>query len=430
VAIFSQLQIRKGSLQVYSMAKNDKLKIQYKAVSSLIPYARNARTHSDSQIEQVIASIKEFGWTNPILLDGKSGIIAGHARLEAAKRIGLANVPCIELAGLTEAQKRAYVIADNKLALNAGWDLELLNLELLELKDLDFDLELLGFGEKELEKLMAPPKEKQAPVKVQESADLTSLAPSEEELKILDGRTILLEFSGGKDSSASAIWAKKYLPNSKIVLSYVDLGAEWDGFFLFLRRFAEALECEFKVLRAKENVIEAFLAKGEWPMFVGPYCHDLLHEPLDEQLTSYPADAVACIRGGRVQEKARTGKQMDSRFLTIDRLKNYVFFQPLYFTTKEAAEQIIDTSGLPKWEGYERGLCRTACRICPGQKPMAYAAIRANFPDVWKELGALERRLGPGCWQASPGPGLRASFSELADKGQEAFEEGVNHRSI
>ena len=87
-----------------------RLAVEYRPVADLVPYARNARTHSDAQIDQVVASIREFGWTNPVLLDGKSGIIAGHARLEAAKRLGLAEIPCIELSGLSEAQKRAYII--------------------------------------------------------------------------------------------------------------------------------------------------------------------------------------------------------------------------------------------------------------------------------------------------------------------------------
>src|SRR3569833_2190765 len=88
----------------------------------LIPYARNARTHSDAQVAQIAAAIREFGWTNPILIDGANGVIAGHGRLLAARKLGLEAVPVIELDGLSDAQKRAYVIADNKLALNAGWD--------------------------------------------------------------------------------------------------------------------------------------------------------------------------------------------------------------------------------------------------------------------------------------------------------------------
>ena len=105
------------------------LNIEYQEVAKLTPYARNSRTHSDEQVSQIAASIKEFGWTNPILIDEKDGIIAGHGRLMAAQRLNEANVPTIRLSGLTEAQKKAYVIADNKLALNAGWDEEMLAVE-------------------------------------------------------------------------------------------------------------------------------------------------------------------------------------------------------------------------------------------------------------------------------------------------------------
>jgi site-specific DNA-methyltransferase (adenine-specific) len=114
-------------------------------LSDLIPYARNARTHSDAQVAQIAASIKEFGWTNPILVDGENGIIAGHGRVLAARKLGMVDVPCIELANLSEAQRRAYILADNQLALNAGWDTELLQIELADLDALDFDLSLLGF---------------------------------------------------------------------------------------------------------------------------------------------------------------------------------------------------------------------------------------------------------------------------------------------
>ncbi|MBT2748246.1 site-specific DNA-methyltransferase [Lysobacter sp. ISL-50] len=130
------------------------LNVQDRPVHALIPYVRNARTHSDAQVAQIAASIVEFGWTNPILVDGTSGIIAGHGRLLAARQLGLAQVPVIELAHLTPAQKRAYVIADNRLAENAGWDEELLRLELEELRDADFDLDLLGFTDDELDELL------------------------------------------------------------------------------------------------------------------------------------------------------------------------------------------------------------------------------------------------------------------------------------
>lgn len=116
-----------------------------KKISDLLPYTQNSRTHSDDQINQIAASIKEFGFTNVVLIDEDNGIIAGHGRIEAAKKLSMGEVPCIVLSGLTKAQKKAYIIADNQLALNAGWDLDTLKLELETLKELDFDIDLLGF---------------------------------------------------------------------------------------------------------------------------------------------------------------------------------------------------------------------------------------------------------------------------------------------
>lgn len=128
-----------------------KLKITYKPIADLIPYARNSRTHSDAQVAQIAASIKEFGWTNPVLLDGENGIIAGHGRVMAAQKLGETQVPTIELGHMTDTQKRAYIIADNKLALNAGWDDAMLALEIQDLKDVGYDLGLMGFNLDELE---------------------------------------------------------------------------------------------------------------------------------------------------------------------------------------------------------------------------------------------------------------------------------------
>ena len=131
-------------------------KIEQVAVADLIPYASNSRTHSDAQIAQIAASIREFGWTNPILIDGDNGLIAGHGRLLAARKLGLQEVPAIVLDHLTKAQQRALVIADNQLALNAGWDINMLKAEIEDLKLEDFDLSLLGFDDKFLDGLLEP----------------------------------------------------------------------------------------------------------------------------------------------------------------------------------------------------------------------------------------------------------------------------------
>ncbi len=133
------------------------LRLEYRPLAGLIPYARNSRTHSEAQVAQIAASIKEFGFTNPVLVDADGGIIAGHGRVMAARVLGLQLVPCIALGHLTAAQRRAYVIADNRLALNAGWDEEMLRLEVADLQHEGVDLDLLGFTVDELQALLADP---------------------------------------------------------------------------------------------------------------------------------------------------------------------------------------------------------------------------------------------------------------------------------
>src|ERR1700676_5075858 len=130
-------------------------RIEIWPIEKLIPYARNPRTHSDAQVAQIAASIAEFGFNNPILVDTSSGIIAGHGRLLAARKLQLEQVPIIVLDHLSETQKRAYILADNKLALNAGWDDELLGLELAALEQAGFDPSLTGFSDAELAELLA-----------------------------------------------------------------------------------------------------------------------------------------------------------------------------------------------------------------------------------------------------------------------------------
>jgi DNA modification methylase len=137
------------------MAMQGANKIEWLSVETLIPYAKNARTHSDEQVAQIAGSIKEFGFNNPVLVDKDNSIIAGHGRLMAARKLGMDKVPVVQLGHMTEAQRKAYVLADNRIALNSGWDTSMLSLELQDLKD-DIDLSLLGFDPDELDALLNP----------------------------------------------------------------------------------------------------------------------------------------------------------------------------------------------------------------------------------------------------------------------------------
>jgi len=137
-----------------TVKKQEKLAIVYKSLNSMMIYAKNARTHSTEQVEKIIGSIKKYGWTNPILLDESGQVIAGHGRLLAAEKIGFDPVPTITLFGLTDAEKKAYRLADNKLPLDAGWDIDLLTMELGDLLAEGFDLTLTGFSAEEIDNML------------------------------------------------------------------------------------------------------------------------------------------------------------------------------------------------------------------------------------------------------------------------------------
>ncbi len=162
-------------------------------IEKLVPYPRNPRTHSEAQIAQIAASIEEFGFNNPILVDTKAGIIAGHGRLLGALKLGLTHVPVIVLDHLTDAQKRAYIIADNQLALNAGWDETLLTAELAALQQDDFDVNLIGFEDEELARLLAALEVAEGLTDEDSVPELTGTPTSQEgDLWILDEHWVLV----------------------------------------------------------------------------------------------------------------------------------------------------------------------------------------------------------------------------------------------
>lgn len=166
----------------------------YKTVktASLIPYARNSRTHSEQQISKIAASIKEFGFLNPVIIDGSSGIVAGHGRVMAAQKLGMDELPVIEASHLSDAQRRAYVIADNRLALDAGWDDEMLRVEFDELGALGFDLELTGFDAEFL----------QGQILTQQPLGMT---PTEKLDNYLDGDTKILRLAYSQDELQTVV---------------------------------------------------------------------------------------------------------------------------------------------------------------------------------------------------------------------------------
>ena len=189
-----------------------KTQIEYINVDDLKAYERNARTHSDEQIKQVAESIKEFGFTNPVLIDEHNELIAGHGRTLAAKSICMKKVPAIRLKGLTDAQKKALRIADNQLALNAGWDEELLRIELGELQDVDFNLDVMGFSEEELDALLLA----EIPAQIENDETVDDESPQSQLVfkvtcETRDELERLKELTGADDNSCQASVLLEYI---------------------------------------------------------------------------------------------------------------------------------------------------------------------------------------------------------------------------
>jgi DNA modification methylase len=233
-------------------------------IDRLVPYARNSRTHSDEQVAQIAASIREWGWTTPILVDAEGGIIAGHGRVLAARKLGISEVPVIIATGWSDEQKRAYVIADNKLALNAGWDNELLNLELQELSGLGFNMELTGFTDEEIKALM--------PVEVTEGLmDEDDTPPVPEQAVSVPGDIWMMgkhRLMCGDSTSVDAV--DRLMAGQKADMVFTDppYGVDYDGGHATEKR-REKLQNDDDVNMYDLPIKNAFLAsKDEAPIYL------------------------------------------------------------------------------------------------------------------------------------------------------------------
>jgi 3'-phosphoadenosine 5'-phosphosulfate sulfotransferase (PAPS reductase)/FAD synthetase len=404
------------------------------AIDSIRPHPRNPR---QGDVGAIVESIKANGFYAPCIVQQSSGrILAGNHRWLAARELGMAEVPVIWV-DCDDDRALRILLADNRTSDLAAYDDNKLAELLQEIQAETGDLLGTGFDGDALDALLADlgltgndePEPERFKPETLKGAGIAALAPTEEEREILTGRKLLVEYSGGKDSSAAAVWARHYFPDNPTELLFVDLAADFVGFHIYLHDAAKFLGVPLVILRSQQTVFQAMLDTGYWPVFMGPYCHNILHQPLDDYIRKHELGSVAILRGGRASERALKkgpsltyGEIEKTRFLTVKGMEDYTYFQPLYFSDKHSSVKLLEEAGLPIWDGYSRGLCRTACRICPGQKARAYSAIRANFPDVWAELLDLERRFGAGCWTEG-NDGGRGRFEELADRGQEAFEQ-------
>ena len=395
----------------------------------------NLKDLSKENYDRLKGSIIKYGFSFPLFVwksEGKNFIIDSHQRkktLQKLKDEGYKIPPLptvfINAKDRIEAKEKLLQLNSNYGKITQDGLYEFINepdfeisqdmLQDIDLPEFDMDKFDAAFYEDESDGLEG----NEGGFEIIKEATLSDLAPSPEENAIIKDKKILFEFSGGKDSSAVVLWAKHFYPDNEMELDFINMGADHVGLHTFIHDMANYFNIGLKVVTTK-NMFDVILESGKWPHFNGPYCHDVLHASLDDCLKSYKASDIIIMRGGRGQERAGQTKHKESRFLSVPRMKGYIYFQPFYFTDKGVGETILKENNVPIWPGYDSGLLRTACRICPGQTQPTYACIKDKHPGVWAELLWMEKKLGPGCWQ-DPNDKGRGSFEELANKGHEAY---------
>lgn len=364
-------------------------------IDKLIPYANNARTHSDEQIEQIQLSIREFGFVNPILVDRDFNIIAGHGRLLAAKAEGLSKIPCVPVEHLTEAQRKAYMIADNRLAEKAGWDMDILRVELDELRGMDFNIELTGFDISDFEDLLEQERDEN-----KEDAQKVT-APEEEfflEKEIIDelqaASKVYIMFSGGRDSSVCSFLMIPILKKmgKDFELLFVDTGVEMPSVSEYVVRYAEHFGAKLTVVRNGPDFFSHYESKKMWPNAIYRDCIGvLIKTPAEKYISTQISDGetymvIRGARGNQATDRSQGQKMYSNKGTGIK--GDVLHLNPLYNLTQEAFDgyekQLSEAFGI--WEGYAKGFRRTACWCCPFQTVDQYDTIRKELPFLWDIL--------------------------------------------
>lgn len=380
------------------------MKVKNTPIDDLKPYAHNPKTHPAEQVEKIAASITEFGFLVPILIDADNYIIAGHGRLLAARKHGLVEVPTIRVDHLTEAQIRAYRIADNKLT-ESPWDIGELMVEIDDLKLGDYDIDLTGFGEIELGEVIKEKERHDARYKPGEGSITAGtdfiddekdalMADMEAQELFKNTSTILITFSGGLDSSFALYWAKTNFPEKEIVAVFADTGVELPGITGHIKACCDFMEVEYKIVKPIKDAWITIEERG-FPHLIGRWCQQVwIYEPINKVYLEYDPNDVIIIDGSRADQVTRTTRKTKTSGSPESKMKAYQYYHPAFDVDKPVLEAILEKSGMPRWEGYDRGFVRTACWLCPGMCGDQALALSENYPGLTEAIRRLEHKLG------------------------------------
>mgnify|MGYP006297515587 CR=1 FL=1 len=400
-----------------------------KGIEDLQPDAENANKGTERGRGMVEHSLRQYGAGRSIVVDRDGGTIAGNKTLEAAADIGLP-VRVVQTDGseLVVVQRtdldldgdgpeaemaRQLAYADNRTSeVGLDWDLERMA------ADLEGGLDLSSmFSDGELDKILGELRGKSLkgnPRYMSDLRDVAELVDPEAQERFAWVETAVIDFSGGRDSSLAALWARANLPQARVLALYVDLGAEFPGFPVHVIRVAQHIGMELEILRTPQTIFEGLLEEG-WPPWIAPWCQNWMHNALAERIRAeFNSRTTVRLTGARSKQRKTISLSMADAPLGSS--PEYQAFAPIFDWTEESVMQMLATHEVPLWDGYTRGFNRTCCWCCPGQRPAVYAAMRRQHPELFSAYLYLEKLLGYRHWD----PKYRdMGLVALADKGEQ-----------
>lgn len=366
----------------------------------------NPRKMPPAHRDALRASLCEYGMVQEIVFNRRTGtVVGGHQKILIANEESEGDAP-VTVVDLPIEKERALNVALNSPTLAGEFTDDLQPL----LAQLEADLPDL-FAALNLDDLIE-----------EKSHRVNHFAPLREMKSLKDDRAAayawvkmaVVEYSGGRDSTAALLWARVNLPGARLVALHADMGADFPGFPAHVYSVTKTIDCELALVRT-ENIIIGFMQKG-WPIWVGPWCQTRMNHSLDQWVKSNCIrEETLILRGTRSkQKKATSDLQPNVELKSMPRWKR---LEPIFDWTEESVHRLVESAGVPIWDGYALGMQRTACWCCPGQRPIAYAALRREYPCLFRAYEMLEKFLGTGGFWT---PSLQGfSIAQAADRGDQ-----------
>jgi len=381
----------------------------------LLANPRNWRIHPRAQQDALAGVLRQVGWVQTVVVNQRTGfVVDGHLRVALALTRHEAEVPVCYV-DLDEAEEKLVIASFDPIGAMAVADTG--QLEAL-LKEVQTD-------EPALQQLFADLGAAYLTLDAH-TGNITSQTTIRDVASIKDDpkargyewvKLVAVDFSGGKDSSGALLWAKVNLPWARVVAMYVDLGADFPGYVLHVIEVTKVIGVELRVLRTERSLFEGLVEKG-WPGWKGPWCQAWMHEPLARwvRANGNPASTLR-MTGTRAKQKKATSKLMPDA--PLPSTPEFKALAPIFDWSEDSVARALTEAGVPIWDGYARGLKRTACWVCPGQRPAVYAVLRRAYPELFRGLERLERQVGPCRFWEPRLVGM--TMAQAADRGDQVL---------